>query len=122
MNTEKTREFYRHLKNDDLCQCDYCKNYIREIRAAYPEVAEYLKKMGVDIEKPFETMPLEPDENDNIIEYICGQYVVMGSIENFQACRVNGVGVDIAINHPSTGISDEHFVIEIYPVFLKWII
>lgn len=119
MNIEKTREYYSHLTDDDLCQCDYCKNYVREIRAAYPEVAEYLEKMGVDIEKPFETMPLEPDTDGNI-EYICAQYLVMGSGEGFQPQHIGDVGIDIAIGHPSTNISDDHFILEIFPVLLKW--
>lgn len=119
MNIEKTKEYYSKLTNDDQCQCDYCKNYVKEIKAAYPEIAKYLDSIGIDIEKPFETMPLEPDENENI-EYICGQYVVMGSTKDFQAYCAEDVKIDIAIGHPSTDISDEHFVIEIFPVFLKW--
>ena len=121
MNIEKTREYYSHLTSDDLCQCDYCKNYVKEIKAAYPEVAKYLDSIGIDIEKPFETMPLEPDENENI-EYICGQYVVIGSSEGFQPQLVGDIEIDIAIHHPSSNISDEHFVIEIYNILLKWTI
>lgn len=119
MNIEKTREYYSYLTNDDLCQCDYCKNYVKEIKAAYPEAARYLDNIGIDIEKPFETMPLEPDENENI-KYICGQYVVIGSSEGFQPHSVGDIGIDIAIGHPSTNISDEHFVIEIFNILLKW--
>ena len=121
INIEKTREYYSHLTNDDLCQCDYCKNYSKEIRAAYPEVAEYLEKLGFEIEKPFETMPLDPDD-EGIIEYIGAQYIVKGSSEGFQQHRVGNVGIDIALNYPSPNISDDYFIIEIFPVFLKYTI
>ena len=121
INIEKTREYYSHLTNDDLCQCDYCKNYSKEIRAAYPAVAEYLEKFGVEIEKPFETMPLEPNDK-GIIEYICAQYIVKGSCRDFQPCCIGEVRIDLAMNHPSTKLSDDHFLLEIFPVILKWTI
>ncbi len=34
-----------------------------------PEVALYLAALGVDIEKPFETLPLEPDEKGRATFY-----------------------------------------------------
>ena len=119
MNIERTREYYRHLTNDDLCQCDYCKNYVKEIKAAYPEVAKYLDSIGIDIEKPFETMPIEIED---MIEYTAVQYIVMGNREGFQQHRIGDVEIDIANNHPFSNISDEHFILEIFPVFLKCMI
>lgn len=60
MSIKETKQYYDSLTAEDLCNCAYCRNYIREIRNAYPKVAEYLLALGVDIEKPFETIPLEP--------------------------------------------------------------
>ncbi len=119
MNCEKTREFY--LSYEDICPCIYCQNYIKEIRGTYPLVAEYLEKLGVNIEKPFETIPLDPDENGNI-EYVCGQYVVFGNKNKFIEKSIGGVNISISEIHPSTGIKESHFVIEIYPICLKWTI
>ena len=62
MNKFKTENYYRELNKDSLCSCDYCRNYYKEVKAAYPELSDHLAGMGVDIEKPFETMPLEPYE------------------------------------------------------------
>ena len=39
--------------------------------------------MGVDVEKLFETMPLEL--NGGIIEYIVVQYIVMGNAADFMS-------------------------------------
>ena len=75
MDVRKTKHYYDVSAGDNVCTCDYCRNYVNEIRHAYPELSEYLKTMGIDIEKPFETMPIEPDESGHIT-YIGSQYVV----------------------------------------------
>ncbi|MFQ8922892.1 MAG: hypothetical protein ACLR60_13435 [Clostridium paraputrificum] len=121
MNFEKTKEYYEQLISSDLCQCSYCKNYIKEIRKSYPLVAKYLENMGVDIEKPLEAMTLESDKKQNI-EYISVQYFVIGDRGDFKKAMISGVNIDIAESHPSTDIKDNHFVIEIFPIILKWVI
>lgn len=75
---EKTRAYYRALGPEDICDCAYCRNYCAKVRAAYPEVARYLDSLGVDIEKPFEASPLEPDGKGDL-EYCVCQYVVLGT-------------------------------------------
>ncbi len=119
MQIEKTKAFYRQITNRDLCSCAYCQTYRREIKAAYPNVAAYLSRLGVDIEKPFETMFLDPDES-GMLEYLCAQYIVYGTSEDFLETSVDSVHIGMAGPHPSTGIADEHFVIELSPIYLKW--
>jgi len=46
MNIRKTKQYYRRLTDEDICDCSYCQNYVREIRATYGDVAAYLDKMG----------------------------------------------------------------------------
>ncbi len=111
---------YDHIINRDLCDCAYCQNYVREIKVTYPKVAEYLCSLGIDIEKPFETMPLEPDEA-GYIEYISAQYIIYGEPDDFVKTVIGSVHVDVADTHPTTQINEAHFVIEIYPVRLKWV-
>ena len=82
------------------------------------DLDKYLENIGADIEKPFETMPLE--EKDGYIEYAAAQYIVMGSREGFKESKVGDVTITLADSHPTTGIEEEHFVIEIYPIVLKW--
>ena len=100
MDIERTKQFYRELKQSDLCGCAYCRNYVNEVAKAYPAVTAYLQTLGVDIAKPFETMPLELDE-DGRMPY-------------------NDVEVRLAQSHPSDNIQEPHFVIEIEPIFLPW--
>ena len=120
MDIKKTSEYYQSLNNESLCSCDYCRNYYTEIRGAYPELSDYLAKRGIDIEKPFEAMPLEPCGGQ--IEYIAVQYVVMGSDAGFEDKDAFGVHMGLADSHPMTDIAEDHFVIELAPITLKWTI
>ncbi len=82
----------------------------------------YLQTLGVDIAKPFETMPLELDEAGRM-PYIGPQYLVFGEEEGFAAATVrdvNDVEVRLAQSHPGDNIQEPHFVIEIFPIFLPW--
>ena len=71
MDVRKTKHYYDVSAGDYVCTCEYCRNYVKEIRHAYPELSEYLETMGIDIEKPFETMPIEPDESGNPLKILC---------------------------------------------------
>ena len=121
LDIERTKSYYEQIGKRDLCNCAYCQNYSSEVKATYPKVAEYLSSLGIDIEKPFETMPLEPDEM-GYIEYISVEYIVYGEPDDFVKTVIDSVTVDVTDTHPSTQINEAHFVIEIYPVRLKWII
>ena len=78
INVEQTKKYYKDIKQEDLCDCNYCKNYYLQVKDAYPKVAEFLDSIGIDIEKPLETSPLEPDEH-GMQEYCICQYIVIGS-------------------------------------------
>ena len=118
-NIGKTRDYYRNLGPENLCRCVYCQNYCARVMAAYPEVALYLDSQGADIEKPFETSPLEPDEN-GCLEYCACQYVVFGSCPGDFTHRIGDVTVGRSDCHPSTNIHEEHFVLELYPIYLPF--
>lgn len=118
MTIEETRDFYKTY--DDLCDCAYCKNYIKEIRKAYPDLAEYLNKLGVDIEKPFETMPGEPE--NGCIEYFSVQYIVIGDKKDFSRTKLGEVVIYLAKSFPEPGIDCKYYVIEVGPIKLEWTI
>lgn len=116
MSVEETRKFYKNF--DDLCDCAYCKNYIREIKKSYPDLAEYLNKLGVDIEKPFETMPGEPE--NGFIEYFGIQYIIIGNKEDFIKAKLVEVEIDLAESYPDPNLDGKYYVIEIGPIKLEW--
>ena len=117
----KTKEYYAALASSELCNCTYCRNYRLQVKSAYREVAEYLTTLGVDIQKPFETSPFEPDEN-GMLEYCCCQYIVFGSCKPEYHHRIGDVEFRVAISYPGTGIEQEHFVIELSPICLRSVI
>ena len=110
----KTREYYNSLSSGLLCDCDYCKLYYAKSRKEFSELALWLDKYGVDIENPFEVMSLEPDKS-GILDYIGVQYIVFGNFKNDNSYYVGDFNIKIADSHPDTGISDEHFVLEVIP-------
>lgn len=118
MNIKKTRQYYRLLTNADICDCAYCRNYVREIKSAYPKLAAYLDRFGADIEKPLEVIPIGPD-GDRML-YSGAQYVILGSADGFTETSIGDIRVFITDAHPMTGIEEDHFVIELSPISLKW--
>ena len=116
---EKTRAYYSNLGPENICSCGYCRNYCTRVKEAYPEVARYLDSLGVDIEKPFETSPLEPDE-DGYLEYCVCQYVVFGTCSTDYAHQIGDVKFGISGRHPDTKLEEEHFVLDFYPIRLKF--
>ena len=117
MNVEKNRAYYARLDQDTLCDCVYCQNYRKQVKAAYPEVAEYLLHIGIDIEKPFETSPLEPE--NGYLTYCACQYIAFGACEDDYDHKIGDVVVRKAVSHPSTGMTDQHFVLDVAPIILK---
>ena len=118
VDIKKTKQYYDSLKQDVLCDCKYCKNYCQQVKTKFPEIAAYLASLGVDIEKPFETNPLEPDKN-GILEYCSCQYIVFGNYSDTYNHRIGGVTFRIASSYPSTNLEEKHFVLEFYPIKLK---
>ena len=121
MNFDRTKRYYEKLNIKDLCQCGYCLNYYKQVEKEYPDLIDYFALLGIDIRKPFETIPLEVDDK-GYIDYIGSQYIVFGSNIDFKSTIVNETRIDIVETHPSTEISEEHFVIEIEPIKLRWVI
>ena len=119
VNIIKNKEYYQSISDSSMCDCSYCQCYRTQIKVAYKEVAEYLDSLGIDIEKPFEVLPLEPDEN-GMITYSGAQYIAFGKCEPKHICIIDNVEIRATASHPSTGIEKEHFVIELFPIKLNF--
>ncbi len=120
IDIEKTRKYYECIKPDDMCSCDYCHNFYLQVRESYTNISRYMSELGTDIEKPFETSPLEPDE-DGIIEYCPCQYVVFGKAPKDFIKRLDDVTISLASSYPDINLTEDYFVLDIYPIKLKWI-
>ena len=72
----------------------------------------------MDIQKPFETIPIGPAEE--IMYYAGAQYVIMGPSDDFKDTLIDDVRISVTDSHPMTEIDEDHFVIEISSICLKW--
>ena len=117
VNVRQNTAYYSHLPQKALCDCVYCKNYHSQVKAAYPEAAAYLRSLGIDIVKPFETSPLEPE--NGYLTYCACQYIDFGSCSDTFYHKIGDVEFRKATSYPSTDITDPHFVLEAAPITLK---
>lgn len=111
MDIERTKAYYAEIKREDICNCIYCQNFIDEIKRSYPDVAEYLLSIGVDIERPFEVL-LPSDPIEGYMDYYLVQYLIVGNPDDFQDTKIGEVSIGISECHPDSNYSGEHFIID----------
>ena len=51
---KKNKKYYDSLSYDELCNCQECKLFYSKARQEYPEIADWLAQLGIDIGKTFE--------------------------------------------------------------------
>lgn len=118
IDIRKNIDFY-NSDDSEPCQCDYCKNFYDKVEKAYPEIKEYLEQLGVDIKKPFELCSFPSDDNKTIL-YVGCQYIVFGECEKDFNKKIGNIEFTNNINHhPSTTITDEHFILDFGTIILS---
>lgn len=102
------------------CDCKICKNYYKQIKDIYPEIAEYLTSLNVDILRPFELIWVE-NERSNRIDYIGCQYIVFGKCDSNFKKQIGDVVFEINTeHHPDTkNIKGEHFILDFGKIVLE---
>ncbi len=119
MDLEKTRAFYSRISSGDVCGCAYCQNYVRRDQGGLSRSGGLPVPPGRGRGKaPGDHAP-EPDETGQL-EYAGPQYIVCGTPEGFTETQIGSVRIEIAASHPATGVEEPNFVIELYPIRLKW--
>lgn len=117
IDPDKTEAFYKSDRSEP-CDCAYCRNYCRRIKAARPDLAEHLAGMGIDIEKPFELFYTE-NEIDKTVTYHCCMYIVFGTCEKDLSYHFDGAWfTNNTEHHPDTGITEDHFVLDLGEITL----
>lgn len=48
------------------------------------------------------------------------QYVLMGNKKEFKDIKIQDVEIHLAKSYPDTGIEEDHFLIDLYPIKLPW--
>ncbi|MBE6678798.1 MAG: hypothetical protein E7597_08405 [Ruminococcaceae bacterium] len=77
VDVEETKQYYESIT---LCNCVGCSNFYLQVKTAYPSVAEFLNKFGVNIEKPDEIF--WTDIENGVILYNTIDYTVSGSFRD----------------------------------------
>lgn len=118
MDFAATKQYYAQRNRADTCGCDYCQNYIDEIKATYPAFADDLASLGADVEIPFEVL-LPTETDDGHFDYYGVQYLICGTRDGFTETESNGISVRYTDSHPSAAYQGTYFVIEAGPFHLK---
>lgn len=119
VNRRKTTEYYKNISGSELCSCAYCRLYRRRAKQAFPALSRWLESYGAEIDKPFEVMWLDPDEN-GMVEYIGVQYILFGTCEEDAELIIGNMTIRRTDSFPEpTGVEGEFFVMEVYPLFLS---
>jgi len=74
----KTKEYYDGITVEEGCNCDYCKNYIKNCENFSQEVLNFYKMLGIDPQKEGEFMEYyKPATNEHLY---MGFYHLVGEI------------------------------------------
>lgn len=117
----KTKDYYEKIPANELCDCAYCVNFRKHIRAVYPALTAYLDSLGVDIEKPLETTPLEPDKNHTLL-YACVEYPVIGTCESDFETKIGDTEIRVGTSYPTPDPEpgDAYFVLDCFSINLPF--
>jgi hypothetical protein len=92
---------------------------IDEIKQAYPNVAQYLLSLGVNIERPFEALlPIE-DHDNGYMDYPIVQYLIVGDSGDFKKTRIGDIEIRISDYHPDATYEGDHFIIDVGTFHIK---
>ena len=113
---ENTEKWYK--EENELCQCDYCRVFRKSFRSCYGATADLLSFYGVDVTKPLEISPAEPE--GDMITYNTVQYVLKGSTNITRNHLIEGLVMHKAEAYPSYKRAENTFVIQLEGVRLPW--
>lgn len=99
------------------CNCEACENYYLQIKEKFPGICAFLEHMNVNPLKPFEL--IWDNEGEDYIYFGC-QYLVFGELQEDYKEIIDGVEItENKYFHPSTGVKEEHFILDFGPIRLK---
>lgn len=119
----KTMKYYESYS--DLCQCESCRSFYKNVKLISNDIKNFVKLFGVDITKPIEQEAIIVDKSKNIVENTV-YYAVNGeavSLDNPQIPIGESV-VEIIPKEksPNTDISEPYSVLAVREIWLPWTI
>lgn len=113
---EETAAWYK--EDTEQCECDYCTAFRKSFSHCYPATAKLLSFYGIDVNKPLDTSPAEPE--GNTITYDAVQYVLKGVCNTNKDYSVEGLTIHKADAYPTYKQAENTFVIGINGIRLPW--
>lgn len=122
VDIQKTKEYYRTYS--DLCDCDPCRNFYQTIEGYSTELAAFLGRFGIDIEKPIETEWHISDRQSKTVDYTA-YYAVHGTAANGNGYEIDFGLINVVVqspnNSPNTKMQEPYFVFQIFNLILPWV-
>lgn len=119
----KTLKYYENYT--DLCQCESCKNFYKNVKLISNDIRDFVEQFGIDISKPIEQESIIADKSNNMVDNTV-YYAVNGKANSLDNCEIH-IGksvVEIISNEmtPNTDISEPYFVFAVHDIWLPWTI
>ena len=120
LDISKNQQYYSAVSDQELCDCEGCKNYRKRIRQCCPGLAAYMAQLGMDIEKPYEvSVPYLEPKNGRLIYDLCF-YVAFGECDFAFQKKLDGAELCVALFNPNSGVKEEHTVLQLCWVELPY--
>lgn len=118
---DKTSKYYKDYS--ELCQCESCENFYKNIKLISNDIRDFLVQFGIDIAKPIEQESIIANKSKQIVENTV-YYAVNGNVVSTGTYDIH-LGqstIEVIPNEisPNTDISQPYFVLVVRDIWLPW--
>lgn len=117
----KTSKYYENYS--DLCQCESCKNFYKNVKFISDDIRSFIEQFGIDINKPIEQQSIIADKTKKIVENTVYYAVIGEAIAlNYSNIPIGQSIVQIIPKEisPNTDIPQPYFVFSVSDIWLPW--
>lgn len=116
-----TSKYYENYL--ELCQCESCENFYKNVKFISNDVKDFLVQFGIDITKPIEQESIVADKSRQLVEntvyYAVNGNVIFSSNYDIQLGQSTIEVVPDELS-PNTDISQPYFVFAVRDIWLPW--
>lgn len=116
-----TSKYYENYL--ELCQCESCENFYKNVKFISNDVKDFLVQFGIDITKPIEQESIVADKSRQLVEntvyYAVNGNVISSSNYDIQLGQSTIEVVPDELS-PNTDISQPYFVFAVRDIWLPW--
>lgn len=122
IDIEATKKYY---ENNEVCDCDACKNFQLQAKEAFPKLDEFLSAFGANILRPDEVSWIQEVDD---IDYIDITYTVCGKIiegSGYEVDLYDSLFLSVFIDNkyvPNSHKDEDWFSLTVFNVKLPFIV